>query len=586
MLSTRLLAMQKKLSLETKIRDAALNLSRVNAPHKTVSRQTEEQVAAAERKVDEAQKELWRVADRANDVQRRLLEHRAGVLGYTVSKMERTMAPPQLPPHLPFDDDYAANGIGSGGPSTPSRALSPGASSVASATSATTHSSAARFDGAHLFAGHAQAQLPRAPPSVVEVLALEARLRKATDALADANRRQAESARELAHLRLEKAQVEATMSMELQSAEENAAALETELRPRLEGLLAEREAWEADRARLEEREEEVERLEGRLEALEERSGESVESTRVLETALEEARAERDAAQQRAEGLEREVERARQEKDEQQIAQTPYEGPPMEYTGDSAALVAQLQPLWDALPAPEARMSKFRAQRHLRGPSGASSANASSAPPSPAPGKATTLSDNDVRSLRTLYDTAGVPGASKAGFSVEALVGRVQALVADDRALIDRLIRSAQAHEMLKRNAERAQKLAEDGNAALQMYQDQVNELEDENMRLVARGDELSTEIRHLRDTLDQARATSSIGAPAVNGNGNDAGGATAAVEAAERAKAAAEAQLRRTEEELDSVRAAQGQLQMSLMNEMTDLQTENDNLRAQLRARK
>jgi hypothetical protein len=58
----------------------------------------------------------------------------------------------------------------------------------------------------------------------------------------------------------------------------------------------------------------------------------------------------------------------------------------------------------------------------------------------------------------------------ATFSVEAFALRVQALIADDRALMERLIRFAQAHDLLKKNAERAQKLAQDSNAALETYQ--------------------------------------------------------------------------------------------------------------------
>ena len=64
------------------------------------------------------------------------------------------------------------------------------------------------------------------------------------------------------------------------------------------------------------------------------------------------------------------------------------------------------------------------------------------------------------------------------FSVEAFALRVQALVSDDRALMERLIRFAQAHDLLKKNAERAQKLAQESNAALETYQRQVRTLEE------------------------------------------------------------------------------------------------------------
>jgi len=75
-----------------------------------------------------------------------------------------------------------------------------------------------------------------------------------------------------------------------------------------------------------------------------------------------------------------------------------------------------------------------------------------------------------------------PGA----FSVEAFAQRVQALISDDRALMERLIRFAQAHDLLKKNADRAQKLAQESNVALETYQRQVRTLEER----LARSDDM------------------------------------------------------------------------------------------------
>ena len=63
---------------------------------------------------------------------------------------------------------------------------------------------------------------------------------------------------------------------------------------------------------------------------------------------------------------------------------------------------------------------------------------------------------------------------------------MQALIADDRALMERLIRFAQVHDLFKKNAERAQKLAQDSNAALEIYQRQVQKLQEQ----LARSDNL------------------------------------------------------------------------------------------------
>lgn len=103
---------------------------------------------------------------------------------------------------------------------------------------------------------------------------------------------------------------------------------------------------------------------------------------------------------------------------------------------------------------------------------------------------------DVRALKSLYAPGGSSRASLNGgtsdspssptkdsigpgmFSVEAFAQRVQALISDDRALMERLIRFAQAHDLLKKNAERAQKLAQESNGALETYQKQVRTLEE------------------------------------------------------------------------------------------------------------
>lgn len=62
---------------------------------------------------------------------------------------------------------------------------------------------------------------------------------------------------------------------------------------------------------------------------------------------------------------------------------------------------------------------------------------------------------------------------------------MQALIVDDKSLIERLVRFAQAHDLLKKNAERAQRLAQEGNAALETYQKQVRILEERNTTLGA-----------------------------------------------------------------------------------------------------
>ena len=166
--------------------------------------------------------------------------------------------------------------------------------------------------------------------------------------------------------------------------------------------------------------------------------------------------------------------------------------------DLQKFMAVLYPVWVALPSAETRASKF----------GVRKGSPTTAPGSPQ----TSLSELDVRLLKNLYDgkpayhqlengaggaavaaaiangaTNGtVPGSGSGlptNFSAESFAQRVQALIADDKALIERLIRFAQAHDLLKKNAERAQKLAQDSSVALETYQRQVKALEERNRSL-------------------------------------------------------------------------------------------------------
>lgn len=660
-LQSRLSATTKKLSLETKIRDAAKSLIRVNASNKRVSKQTEEQLEAANKRVDAAQTDLLRVSQRASEVHRRLMEHRTGVLSLSVRNMEKKLAPKQS-----VGDSGYNSPVQNGTPS-----LSPSRSIVSAASTST------RFDGAHLFAGHADAVVPKRmftpDTAATEITVLEEKLKAATGALTAAGKKQAELQRELSLLRLEKQEVETTMTFELQSAEETISALEQEL-PRLESLeqqhLQERTRWEEERMQLEERCRRVEELETLLREMESRNGDAaviesalmaekersqremgqkdeevkqlmdalfeekersrceleqkVEETKKLTESLSEEKErgqkeleqkeeeikklmeawsdereqwgmERAAAQDekmedlarlqdemermkeddlevlrtagqeledglaavdvvmqtygialfsrdsslpglvqaigshlqkvhdkleidakaeeewlslrqklesdirngldKREALHMELEDARRARDATALelrrlvespAQPPAPLPPVEINvpldTDVAQVTSILLPLWNILPSPEVRAAKFsNGQRAFR--TGSPIGNTPAGPKS--------IADLDVRSLKTLYESARA-GSSHAAvgaggpFSFEAFAARVQALIADDRSLIERLIRFAQAHDMLRQNADRAQRLALDGTSSLETYQKQVKTLEERNAALMTR----------------------------------------------------------------------------------------------------
>ncbi|KAJ7246565.1 Up-regulated during septation-domain-containing protein [Mycena haematopus] len=677
-------AMTKKLTLETKIRDAALSLSRVNAAHKKVSKQSEEQLEAANKRVEVAERELHRVSDRSNDIHKRLLEHRAGVLSFSLRSMERKMAP------VDNNNDSGYN--------TPSGARSPTGSSVSGAASG--RAPAARFDGAHFFAGHESSVVPTGKDAApASALALEEKLKSATDALAASSVKQAELARELAAARAEKDAVEAARAEELQSAQDTIAALEREL-PRLEGmdeemklLAREKAAWAAEREALirehederaawdrdkqlaeDERMEDLARLQDETERI--RGDDAIALQRVQEELEDGASALRALVKQfgiplysrdppisalvaalgshlqglsgkidthsaaqaewevlrrkleddvrtgldKREALFREVEEARRERedarkeiraielrvktDRDNVALSPLPSPsPREFAGDAKQLIAMLQPLWAILPSPEARAAKFGQQRFRAGSGGVSP---TVGPPSPNP---TSLSDLDVRSLKALYDprtpSSPTPNSSSS-FSVEAFAARVQALISDDRALIERLVRFAQAHDLLKKNAERAQKLAQDGSGALETYQKQVRTLEERNMELAGRVSALQEEVGQLRGAVERAQAekreveagaAEQAATVAQLQEANNALSAKTLALAEEAAKAPdavrkpLEAQLSEARAALDTAQAEierinmseQGQ-RMALLDELNTLQEENGKLRDQIRA--
>jgi len=171
-----------------------------------------------------------------------------------------------------------------------------------------------------------------------------------------------------------------------------------------------------------------------------------------------------------------------------------------FSATDEEILSILQPLWTILPSPEARAAKFGAGRSFRTGSPTPNTPLSATNPN-TNGVITSLSDLDVRSLKALYTSSNTRSdrdrgsvsstvsslnptspitttTNSAPFSLPAFAARVQALINDDKALIERLIRFAQAHDLLKKNAERAQKLAQDGTHALETYQKQVRTLEE------------------------------------------------------------------------------------------------------------
>ncbi|KAI9777591.1 MAG: hypothetical protein M1839_008645 [Geoglossum umbratile] len=139
LLSNRIEASKRKLALESKVRDAAISLSRLyskkggrsegseSGAHRhrrsflssrgsgsELVNKTDEELVASNRKCEELAQELWRLGNRATEIQKRLLQHTSGILQMThYGNNKRTGAVMQhrgLPPNSPESMHTFPNG--------------------------------------------------------------------------------------------------------------------------------------------------------------------------------------------------------------------------------------------------------------------------------------------------------------------------------------------------------------------------------------------------------------------------------------------------------------------------------------------
>ena len=129
LLETRIDATKRKLVLESKLRDAAQSLNRLYTPNGSrestgngtkdspkrhrrsilgsrggsvdLLNKTDDELASSAKKCETLSQELWKLEKRAQDLQRRLLEHTAGVLQMTHKGFLDKNMPPQTPESMP-----------------------------------------------------------------------------------------------------------------------------------------------------------------------------------------------------------------------------------------------------------------------------------------------------------------------------------------------------------------------------------------------------------------------------------------------------------------------------------------------------
>ena len=136
-LETRMEATRRKLTLESKLRDAAQSLNRLysttggdgsvggspgsvkkhrrsimgsRGSNSELLSKTDDELSASTKKCEELAQELWRLEKRAQEIQRRLLQHTAGVLQMTHRSVQKKEQNPDMLSLVPEDvGGYGAN---------------------------------------------------------------------------------------------------------------------------------------------------------------------------------------------------------------------------------------------------------------------------------------------------------------------------------------------------------------------------------------------------------------------------------------------------------------------------------------------
>lgn len=245
--------------------------------------------------MDTARAELTRISERLIEVQRKLWEHRSGVLSYTVTKLEKELRPsPQV------------NGDGSGRCTPANGRLRSGEESPTSSFSGTSrlHS---KFEGPHLFAGHEGAALPPVPKLPGAAAALEEKLKSMEESLAVSRKAEEDLKADLKRARLQKSELENSLGAQLQTAEEEITKLQSEVERMREMKEQRDEVTEGNRelttrkreleAALGEKSRRLAEVEERMEALQRERGKAEGMENVLSQVKQSAKLELDRKDQ-------------------------------------------------------------------------------------------------------------------------------------------------------------------------------------------------------------------------------------------------------------------------------------------------
>ncbi|KAG8724871.1 hypothetical protein FRC11_001970 [Ceratobasidium sp. 423] len=537
LLQTRFAASTKKLALETKMRDAARSLATLNRGNKSMSKQTQEQLDEASQRLEAAQADHMQIQARHAEVQRKLLEHRAGILSAALRKTDESLSVPSSSTISPTDTSrtsvstlskfdgahfFAGHAESTGAPPMPVRA-GPSAQDIQrlkdaeqAAKDATKRAAELSRDLGLLKLEKAEAETRAAldvQQAEEQVSELRGQVAKLTSKSQGWEKEREELLEDVAQRDKQIEDIQDKLEAAERQGSRGGAASATEVEAELEGARkALRAIVRTHRINMQqfatnEGESAMFTVANMIAAL----GSHVETLddgkKGLEKAKRQAEDEMQDARQAKEKMVAQLEESRQDTQEslRQIAtlerqmqeQTDRivelsrsESSGMANIQNTSAELNQIMSvliaLWAILPSAEGRATKLSTTHQNRDPL---APHVLGSPRTLRPAHAPPLvSDADIRSLRLLYDPNGPflspPPPGK--FSIDAFNTKVRALVADDRAIIERLIKFASTHELLKTNAEKAQKLAQESTVSLKTYQDQVQTLEERNNTMTQR----------------------------------------------------------------------------------------------------
>ena len=266
----------------------------------------------ANRKVDTARAELTRISERFTEVQRRLWEHRSGVLSYTVTKLEKELRPSSQANGDVSGRCTPANGRNRSGEPSPSSSFS-GTSRIPS-----------KFEGPHFFAGHEGAALPPVPklPAAAAAAAFEERLKSLEESLAASRRAEEDLKADLKRVRLQKSELESSLGAQLQTAEEEITKLQDEveqmqqMREQLDEIMGENRELATRKRELQaevgEHSRQLREVEERMEALQREQGRAEGMENVLAQVKQSAKLELDRKNEELRAIKEQITQERED----------------------------------------------------------------------------------------------------------------------------------------------------------------------------------------------------------------------------------------------------------------------------------